>query len=140
MCRGNFKSGSIVTGSLDPLAERLFNELPHDRFLIEWDHADHTGGIAELKTRVAEQLASQAALKVSDLAIGGNYSRSESIVLPPAFTGRFTIFVKADGTGGVFEDGVEANNVDRSEKTFSSSIISSFICFLGMGFPWGRAL
>jgi 5-methyltetrahydropteroyltriglutamate--homocysteine methyltransferase len=49
MCRGNFKSESIVTGALDPVAERVFNELPHDRFLTEWNDAAHTGGFDAIR-------------------------------------------------------------------------------------------
>lgn len=49
MCRGNFKSESIVTGALDPIAERVFNELPHDRFLIEWNDEAHTGGFDAIR-------------------------------------------------------------------------------------------
>lgn len=49
MCRGNFKSESIVTGALDPVAERVFNELPHDRFLVEWNDETHTGGFEAIR-------------------------------------------------------------------------------------------
>ncbi len=52
--------------------------------------------------------------RTTSLAVAGQYSRSEQIVLPPAFTGRFHVFVKADGSGGVFEDGVEGNNSARA--------------------------
>jgi 5-methyltetrahydropteroyltriglutamate--homocysteine methyltransferase len=43
ICRGNFAEG-FWDGSLEPLAERIFNELPHDRFLIEWENVDREGG------------------------------------------------------------------------------------------------
>lgn len=49
MCRGNFKSTSIVTGALDPIAERVFNQLPHDRFLIEWNDEGHAGGFDAIR-------------------------------------------------------------------------------------------
>lgn len=49
MCRGNFKSESMVTGALDPVAERVFNELPHDRFLVEWNDEAHTGGFDAIR-------------------------------------------------------------------------------------------
>jgi 5-methyltetrahydropteroyltriglutamate--homocysteine methyltransferase len=49
MCRGNFKSESIVTGALDPIAERVFAELPHDRFLVEWNDEAHTGGFDAIR-------------------------------------------------------------------------------------------
>jgi 5-methyltetrahydropteroyltriglutamate--homocysteine methyltransferase len=37
LCRGNQRSMWHREGSYDAIAERLFNELPHDRFLLEYD-------------------------------------------------------------------------------------------------------
>jgi 5-methyltetrahydropteroyltriglutamate--homocysteine methyltransferase len=37
LCRGNQRSMWHREGSYDSIAERLFNELPHDRFLLEYD-------------------------------------------------------------------------------------------------------
>jgi 5-methyltetrahydropteroyltriglutamate--homocysteine methyltransferase len=37
LCRGNKHSMWHREGSYDAIAERLFNELPHDRFLLEYD-------------------------------------------------------------------------------------------------------
>ena len=37
LCRGNQRSMWHREGSYDGIAERLFNELPHDRFLLEYD-------------------------------------------------------------------------------------------------------
>jgi methionine synthase II (cobalamin-independent) len=37
LCRGNQHSMWHREGSYDAIAERLFNELPHDRFLLEYD-------------------------------------------------------------------------------------------------------
>ena len=37
LCRGNQRSMWHREGSYDVIAERLFNELPHDRFLLEYD-------------------------------------------------------------------------------------------------------
>jgi 5-methyltetrahydropteroyltriglutamate--homocysteine methyltransferase len=39
LCRGNQRSMWHREGSYDVIAERLFNELPHDRFLLEYDTA-----------------------------------------------------------------------------------------------------
>jgi 5-methyltetrahydropteroyltriglutamate--homocysteine methyltransferase len=39
LCRGNQRSMWHREGSYDAIAERLFNELPHDRFLLEYDTA-----------------------------------------------------------------------------------------------------
>jgi 5-methyltetrahydropteroyltriglutamate--homocysteine methyltransferase len=37
LCRGNQRSMWHREGGYDSIAERLFNELPHDRFLLEYD-------------------------------------------------------------------------------------------------------
>ncbi|MGH6770417.1 MAG: hypothetical protein ACRECO_15500 [Xanthobacteraceae bacterium] len=37
LCRGNQRSMWHREGQYDAIAERLFNELPHDRFLLEYD-------------------------------------------------------------------------------------------------------
>ncbi len=37
LCRGNQRSMWHREGSYDAIAERLFNELPHQRFLLEYD-------------------------------------------------------------------------------------------------------
>jgi 5-methyltetrahydropteroyltriglutamate--homocysteine methyltransferase len=39
LCRGNQRSMWHREGSYDAIAERLFNELPHQRFLLEYDTA-----------------------------------------------------------------------------------------------------
>jgi 5-methyltetrahydropteroyltriglutamate--homocysteine methyltransferase len=48
ICRGNF-AGGFWQGSLGPVAERLFGELPHDRFLIEWEDTDREGDYSPLR-------------------------------------------------------------------------------------------
>ena len=45
------------------------------------------------------------------LAVGESYSRSETMFAPPSLTGRFTVFVRTDAQGLVFENGSDANNV-----------------------------
>jgi 5-methyltetrahydropteroyltriglutamate--homocysteine methyltransferase len=42
LCRGNFEGG-FWSGSLAPIAERMFNELPHQRFLFEWEDIAREG-------------------------------------------------------------------------------------------------
>ncbi|MBO0685596.1 MAG: hypothetical protein J2P45_20765, partial [Candidatus Dormibacteraeota bacterium] len=37
MCRGNNRSAWFASGGYDPVAERLFQEVPVDRFLLEYD-------------------------------------------------------------------------------------------------------
>jgi 5-methyltetrahydropteroyltriglutamate--homocysteine methyltransferase len=44
ICRGNYRSSWMCEGSLEPLAERVFGELPYDSFLVEWDDLGRDGG------------------------------------------------------------------------------------------------
>jgi methionine synthase II (cobalamin-independent) len=48
LCRGNQRSMWHREGGYDAIAERLFNELPHDRFLLEYDSA-RAGSFAPLR-------------------------------------------------------------------------------------------
>ncbi|HWI21551.1 MAG TPA: hypothetical protein VNT22_02950 [Baekduia sp.] len=48
LCRGNMP-GATGYGSIEPVAERMFNELPYDRFLIEWDDLDRFGDFSPLR-------------------------------------------------------------------------------------------
>jgi 5-methyltetrahydropteroyltriglutamate--homocysteine methyltransferase len=49
VCRGNYRSRWICEGSLEPVAERLFGELPYDAFLVEWDDVGRDGGYAPVR-------------------------------------------------------------------------------------------
>jgi 5-methyltetrahydropteroyltriglutamate--homocysteine methyltransferase len=44
ICRGNYRSSWMCEGSLEPVAERVFGELPYDSFLVEWDDLGRDGG------------------------------------------------------------------------------------------------
>ena len=44
ICRGNYRSSWMCVGSLEPVAERVFGELPYDAFLVEWDDLGRDGG------------------------------------------------------------------------------------------------
>ena len=44
ICRGNYRSSWMCEGSLEPVAERVFGELPYDAFLVEWDDEGRTTG------------------------------------------------------------------------------------------------
>ncbi|HXY73052.1 MAG TPA: hypothetical protein VEM41_10945 [Actinomycetota bacterium] len=44
ICRGNFRSSWMCEGSLEPVAERVFGDLPYDAFLVEWDDLGRDGG------------------------------------------------------------------------------------------------
>ena len=48
LCRGNQRSMWHREGAYDAIAERLFNELNHDRFLLEYDSA-RAGTFAPLR-------------------------------------------------------------------------------------------
>jgi 5-methyltetrahydropteroyltriglutamate--homocysteine methyltransferase len=49
VCRGNFPGAWYAEGSLEPVAERVFNELPYDRFLLELDDKEHHGDYSQLR-------------------------------------------------------------------------------------------
>ena len=49
ICRGNYRSMWIYEGSLEPVAEAIFNELPYDVFLVEWDDPDREGDYSALR-------------------------------------------------------------------------------------------
>jgi 5-methyltetrahydropteroyltriglutamate--homocysteine methyltransferase len=48
VCRGNQSSMWMGEGDYEPIAERLFSELPADRFLLEYDD-ERSGGFAPLR-------------------------------------------------------------------------------------------
>jgi 5-methyltetrahydropteroyltriglutamate--homocysteine methyltransferase len=48
LCRGNQRSMWHREGNYDAIAERLFNELPHDRFMLEYD-SPRAGGFEPLR-------------------------------------------------------------------------------------------
>jgi 5-methyltetrahydropteroyltriglutamate--homocysteine methyltransferase len=48
LCRGNLPGG-FWSGSLAPIAERIFNELPHQRFLFEWEDVAREGDYAPIQ-------------------------------------------------------------------------------------------
>jgi 5-methyltetrahydropteroyltriglutamate--homocysteine methyltransferase len=56
LCRGNQRSMWHREGSYDAIAERLFNELPHQRFLLEYD-SPRAGGFAPLRFVPKDRIA-----------------------------------------------------------------------------------
>ena len=58
--------------------------------------------------------------RATALEAGASSTRSEEVILPPAFTGRYNLFVRADAAGAVFEDGPEANNVAEARRAPST--------------------
>jgi 5-methyltetrahydropteroyltriglutamate--homocysteine methyltransferase len=49
ICRGNYRSAWFAEGPLDPVAERIFNELKYDRLLIEWEDPEREGDFSSLR-------------------------------------------------------------------------------------------
>jgi 5-methyltetrahydropteroyltriglutamate--homocysteine methyltransferase len=49
ICRGNYRSSWMCEGSLAPVAERVFGELPYDAFLVEWDDLGRDGGFEPVR-------------------------------------------------------------------------------------------
>lgn len=49
VCRGNYRSRWVCEGSLEPVAERMFGELPYDAFLVEWDDVRREGGYEAIR-------------------------------------------------------------------------------------------
>jgi 5-methyltetrahydropteroyltriglutamate--homocysteine methyltransferase len=49
ICRGNMLSAWLFSGSLEPVAERVFNELPYDVFLVEWEDTEREGDYSPLR-------------------------------------------------------------------------------------------
>ena len=49
VCRGNYRSSWLCAGSLEPVAERMFTELPYDVFLVEWEDVGREGDYAPIR-------------------------------------------------------------------------------------------
>ena len=49
ICRGNYRSSWMCEGSIEPVAERVFGELPYDAFLVEWDDRGRDGGFEPIR-------------------------------------------------------------------------------------------
>src|SRR5262249_3911268 len=50
------------------------------------------------------------------LAVGASYTRSEQFLLPPAFQGRYHLFVRTDSGGAIFENGQKSNNTAEAAQ------------------------
>jgi methionine synthase II (cobalamin-independent) len=97
ICRGNFRSSWMCEGSLEPVAEHVFGELPCDAFLVEWDDLGRDGGfepvrylregstmvmgIVSTKTPVLE--AEEELLRKMDLAAGFVYGGMDRLAISP---------------------------------------------------------
>jgi 5-methyltetrahydropteroyltriglutamate--homocysteine methyltransferase len=84
ICRGNFRSSWMCEGPLEPVAERVFGDLPYDAFLVEWDDLGRDGGFEPVRflregstmvmgivsTKTATLEAEDDLLRKMDLAAG----------------------------------------------------------------------
>ncbi len=52
------------------------------------------------------------------LAVGQFYTQTQAIQMPPAFSGRYHLFVETDADDVVFENGSKANNVGEAPGNF----------------------
>jgi len=49
ICRGNYRSMWMTEGSLEPIAEQIFNGLRYDRLLVEWEDPEREGDFSPLR-------------------------------------------------------------------------------------------
>ena len=49
ICRGNYRSRYLCEGSLEDVAERVFNELDYDVFLVEWEDTERMGDASPIR-------------------------------------------------------------------------------------------
>ncbi|HEX9863330.1 MAG TPA: cobalamin-independent methionine synthase II family protein [Acidimicrobiia bacterium] len=49
ICRGNYRSRYLCEGSLESLAERIFNDLDYDVFLVEWEDPERMGDVSPIR-------------------------------------------------------------------------------------------
>jgi 5-methyltetrahydropteroyltriglutamate--homocysteine methyltransferase len=49
ICRGNYRSSWMCEGSLEPIAEQVFGQLPYNAFLVEWDDLGRDGGFEPVR-------------------------------------------------------------------------------------------
>jgi 5-methyltetrahydropteroyltriglutamate--homocysteine methyltransferase len=49
ICRGNYRSRDLCEGSLEPLAERIFNDLDYDVLLVEWEDTERMGDVSPIR-------------------------------------------------------------------------------------------
>ncbi|MCB1151622.1 APHP domain-containing protein, partial [bacterium] len=58
------------------------------------------------------------------LNVGESYTRTESFLLAPAFSGRYTLYVRTDSGEAVFENSLEANNAGLLDGYFDVTPIA----------------
>ena len=71
ICRGNYRSSWMCEGSLEPVAERVFGELPYDAFLVEWDDEGRDGDQGGAQDEPGDELGPDHAAAVRLQGEGG---------------------------------------------------------------------
>lgn len=66
LCRGNIDGGGFWDGSLLPIAEQMFDELRHDRFLFEWEDLARDGDFEPIKYVPAGKIMSIGLVSTKD--------------------------------------------------------------------------
>src|SRR5262249_51882770 len=54
--------------------------------------------------------------------VGGHYDQSQTFLLPPAFHGRYHLFVRANADGAVFENSALANDAAEASQFFDVTL------------------
>ncbi len=74
------------------------------------------------------------------LAVGASYTQTQTVQMPPGFTGRYHLFVETDSGDVVFENGSKANNVGEAPNNFdvmpipyADLVVSSIVDPTGAG-------
>ncbi len=135
----NNTASTVVTISLSPFADLVVSNViaPTQTIgdpatvSVAWAVTNHGTGAGKVSSWTDSVIASTNSIlgdtddivlgsfvRTGQLLEGQSYSRRESIVLPPAFTGRFELFVKSDALSEVFENGNESNNAARFNQPF----------------------
>ncbi len=135
----NNTTAKVITVNLAPYADLVVSNLnaPAQTIgdpasvAVAWTVANHGTGVGRVTTWTDSIVASSNSIlgdgddivlgsfvRSGALSLGQSYTRSENILLPPAFSGRYQLFVKADAKNEVFENGNEANNVATLSQPF----------------------
>jgi 6-phosphogluconolactonase (cycloisomerase 2 family) len=137
---GNNSDSTTVTAALAPYADLVASDVTAPdltvgdpaQVTITWKVSNHGTGPGDVANWVDAVIASPndsptggttlATFPHSGLLqVGGGYTQSQTIELPPHFEAHDHLFVQTDTTGVVFENGNKANNVAEAPNLFDVS-------------------